>query len=563
MADSAASKARSLQAGSLQALLESARLLVGSLELDDLLRSLLRSVMGRLVVSRGLLALTDEGDGRETVAVSRGFKDLPAGSPFDPETCEEAGVVHLLPIGPEDSPIGHLALGRPLTGDPGPEDLALLEGLLGIAASAIENARAHARSRSLNRQLDRRVQQMATLLDLVRSLTSTVEASQVAQVFGLTLAGQWLLRRWIVVAVKDGHRPVIRQRGLKLDGAAKLVTEVEGLDGPTAVADLPEGELRRALEGGDAVLVVPLTSAGRAAGFAALGEPAGGRSFTEEDLAFCAGLADQAVVALDNAWYFAETLEAQKLERDLALAGEIQQRLFPASLPHFDGFQVAAHNRPASQVGGDYYDALPVSADEDGDDPEAGDRTLFCVADVSGKGVAASLLMSNIQATLRALLSDASDLAGLVQRTSRLVHATTPTNKYATAIFVLADPATGACRCVNAGHNEGLLVRADGTIEELCSSGLPVGLMGVGSYQAEAFELRPGDLLALYSDGVNEANDTEENEFGMERFKESLLSHHEADAETVCKGVFADVDAFAAGAPPYDDITLMILKRTG
>ena len=551
-------RAERLEAGSLQALVESARLLVSSLELDELLRSLLRSVMGRLVVSRGLLTLVDDS-GEETVAISRGFRKIPTGTPFDPkahsDALPEAGIAHLLPIGPEDAPVGHLALGRPLTGDPGPRELELLEALLGIAAAAIENARAHQKTHSLNLQLDRRVQQLATLLDLVRSLTSTFDATHVAQLLGLTLAGQWLLRRYAVVAVKEGHLPVLRQKGMALPEPLSLVADLGSADTPMAVADLPQGPLREALEASQAQVLVPLLAADRTLGFAALGAPAGGRSFESEDLEFCAGLAAQAVVAFENAWYFAEAVEKQKLERDLALAGEIQQRLFPARMPDLPGFQAAARNRPASQVGGDYYDALPVASNDD-------ELWLLCVADVSGKGVAASLLMSNIQATLRALLAECSDPADLVQRTSRLVFATTPANKYATAIFVLLEPASGGCRCVNAGHNEGLLIRADGTIEELNASGLPVGLMGVGGYRAEDFQMEPGDVLALYSDGVNEANDADENELGMEAFKESLLGHRHGSAEEICEGVFADVDAFAAGAPQYDDITLMILKRS-
>jgi len=547
-------------------LVESARLLVSSLELDEMLRSLLRSVMGRLVVSRGLLALVDD-NGEERVAVSRGFKEHPADSLFDPALASQSeALAHLLPIGPQDAPVGHLALGRPLTGDPGPGELELLEALLGIAASAIESARAHEEARGLNFQLDRRVQQLATLLDLVRSLTSTLDATQVGQILGLTLAGQWLLRRYAVVAVKKGHRPVSKKRGMALSEPSQWVEHLEGINAPTAVEDMEAGPFREALEAVEAKILVPLVSSDRPLGFAALGAPAGGRSFEPEDLAFCAGLAAQAVVAFENAWYFAEAVEKQKLERDLALAGQIQQRLFPAQMPDMPGFEAAALNRPASQVGGDYYDALRVANDCNSGDGEVGrndrEQWLLCVADVSGKGVAASLLMSNIQATLRALLADCSDPADLVQRTSRLVFATTPANKYATAIFVLLDPVSGDCRCVNAGHNEGLLVRADGSIEELTASGLPVGLMGIGGYKAEVFHMEPGDCLALYSDGVNEANDAQENEWEMEAFKESLLAHHGGTAEEICNGVFADVDAFAAGAAQYDDITLMIIKRS-
>lgn len=546
---------RRLAAGSVEALLENARLLHSSLELEELLRSLLRSVMGRLVVTRGLLALIDGDRGdAATVAVSRGFKELPPGISFDADHCRSGGAEQIFPIGDAAAPAGYLALGRPLKGELAPADLEFLEALLGIAAGAIANARAHQRTRDLNRQLDRRVQQLRTLLDLGRSLTSTLDATQVAQLLGLTLAGQWLLRRYAVVVWKQERTFVERRQGMSFPQARELAAELGRLSGPATTESLAPGPLRTALDGQGAKVVVPLVSAEAVLGFVALGEPAGRRTFEAGDLDFLAGLAAQAAVAFENAWYFEETVEKEKMERDLALAAEIQQRLFPPELPQPEGFALAAHNRPASQVGGDYYDVLPIPS---GDST----RYLVCVADVSGKGMAASLLMSNMQATLRALLDSDVDLAGLVLRTSRLLFATTPASKYATAFFLLLDPVTGSCRYVNAGHNEGLVLRANGSIEELPSTGFPIGLLGIGDYGERPLELAPGDAVALYSDGVNEANDRDEQEFGMDRLKAALLERRHQTAAEIVDGLFAEVDAFATGAPQYDDITLLVAKR--
>ncbi len=576
-------RSQSLAAGSLEALLESAKLLHSSLELDDLLLALLRSVMGRLVVSRGLIAL-DRHDGRDPrsnpetpsspstaggrdpqqnqlrVAAVRGVKNLTKGDIFDPEQAGEAGIDLVLAIG-DPEPTGYLGLGSPLTGRLGTSERQFLEALLGIAASAIDNARAHADTRRLNLQLDRRVQQLRTLLDLVRSFTGTLEPQQVAQRLSLTLTGQWLVRKSAIVAWKQGHPTVVRERGMCFDDPESLSGELQQLTTPQYIENLEDGPLLQALEHNDAVIVVPLTAGPEVIGFAALGAPAGNRRFQEEDLDFCAGLAAQAAVAFGNSWYFVEAVERQKLERDLALAGDIQRRLFPRELPQLPGCQIAARNRPASEVGGDYYDALPVDpCDDEGN--RTGGRTLLCVADVSGKGMAASLLMSNIQATLRALLGGGRDLASLVARTSQLIYQTTPANKYVTAIFLLLDPATGKCRFVNAGHNEGLVIRKGGEVETLDAGGLPVGLFPSGSYREGELQLEPGDVVALYSDGVNEANDPDDNEFEMERLIEGLRSRADQDAQSILDGIFADVDAFAGSAPQYDDITMLVLKHT-
>jgi phosphoserine phosphatase RsbU/P len=540
-----------------EALLEAAKLLHSSLELDELLSSLLRSVMGRLVVSRGLIALVDD-HGSAEVSVSRGRRTPAAGSPFDPDALEGTGIDLVLPIG-DPRPTGFLGLGRPLAGTLGHQEREFLEALLGIAANAIENARAHAEARRLNLQLDRRVQELRTLLELMRTLTATLDPPQVAQILGLTLAGQWMVRKYAVLAWREGHAPVARLRGMK-------ITVDDALQ--QAVASLVEPTLRETLESAgsaallqlartaDAQVLVPLRSADHTLGLVALGAPAGGRRFTDEDLQLCTGLAAQAVVAFENAWNFAETVERQKLERDLALAGDIQKGLFPARLPDLPGFQLAAQSRPAAQVGGDYFDAVAVTGAAEG-------PHLLCVADVSGKGFAASLLMSNMQATVHALLSTEIDPATLVARTNQLMHASTPGNKFVTALFLMIDPKTDRATYVNAGHNDGYLVRVDGTVETLPPGGMPVGMFPNVPYQRGEIQLRPGDVVALYSDGVNEANDIHGEEFGDDALQESLRRLRQGSAQEILDGVFADVDAFASGAPQYDDITLLVLKREG
>jgi sigma-B regulation protein RsbU (phosphoserine phosphatase) len=216
---------------------------------------------------------------------------------------------------------------------------------------------------------------------------------------------------------------------------------------------------------------------------------------------------------------------------------------------------MAAVNRPARQVGGDYYDALAVDAAVEGG------RCLLCVADVSGKGIAASLLMSNVQATLRALLGREATLGELARCTNELLFASTPGNKYVTAILLALDPGTGRCSYVNAGHTEGLLVRADGAIEVLPPTGFALGLFPGTSYGEGGFDLNPGDVVALYSDGVTEAFNPAEEEFGTARLMATLRRSRGASAEEIVNVVLAEIDAFATGLPQHDDLTLMVVRR--
>ncbi|MDQ3685133.1 MAG: SpoIIE family protein phosphatase [Acidobacteriota bacterium] len=543
----------------LEALLESAQLLHSSLDLDDLLRHLLRSVMGRLLVKRGLIAVTDNGVMH--LALVRGMPGLKTGDVFDEEAARVAGVELILPIGDTAQPTGLLGIGRPLNGEVSPDEQEFLSALLGIAASGIDNARAHADAHQLNLNLDQKIQELRTLLDLVRGLSAALDPEAVAGLLALTLAGRWAVRRYAVAAWKEGHPLVLRQKGMTLSDLQNYQSLLAELPEAVAVTDLPAGDFKELLAAQQGAILFPLRAADSTCGLVVLGARPGGLPYTEDDFEFGAGLCAQAVVAFENAWYVRETLERKTIEQELALAASIQEGLFPDRMPTITGYEVAARSRPARQCGGDYYDALAIEI-MNGEASSGGRPYLLCVADVSGKGLPASLLMSNMQATLRALLGRFPSLGELAARTNELLHATSPSNKFVTAILVEIDPATGAGRYVNAGHNDCFLLRHDGErVEMLKSTGLPLGMQLGLPYEEKSFQFEPGDLLALYSDGVSEAYDEEENEWGEERLLACLRSVNQDTAPHVVAKVFQEIDLFAGAAPQHDDITLLILKR--
>jgi phosphoserine phosphatase RsbU/P len=549
----------SLDSSRLEALLESAQLLHSSLNIDDLLRHLLRSVMGRLLVSKALIAVEEEGTMR--VALARGLPKLSVGEKFNEEVAQASGLDLILPIGDIAHPTGFLALGRPLNRSLGDGEIEFLRALLGIAASGIENATTHAEANKLNQALDQKVQELKTLLDLVRGLTSNLEPDDVAQLLALTLAGRWAVRRYTLIAWKKGHPVVLRMKGMELGELAeyeRFEERILQMTEAVRVADMPESDLKTILREEQVEVVFPIEAGDETTGgIVVLGPRPGNLSYTESDLEFGMGLVTQAAVAFENSWYFREAIERKKVEQELALAASIQQNLFPSRLPKLSNLELAARNRPARSCGGDYYDALRIS----------GQTHLICVADVSGKGLPASLLMSNMQATMRALLGRLPSLTELATLTNSLLYAATADNKYVTAILVELDPETGKGRYVNAGHQDCLLMRADGEAEWVKSTGTPLGLMApdiielMAPYSEQTFELHPGDMLALFSDGVTEAQDEGENEFGEERLADFLRPIRLESAETLVDKVFYEIDRFAGSAPQYDDITLFIIKR--
>jgi sigma-B regulation protein RsbU (phosphoserine phosphatase) len=525
-----------LDASRLESLLESARLLGSSLELEEQLRHLMRTVMGRLLSTRGLIALEEPGGAR--VAIARSVAGVQEGDLFDPARAAELRLALVRRIGAEDAPLGYLAVGKPMRpgweAGSGEEDF--LSALLSLAATSIANARSHGEVLRANRALDQKIQELRALIDLVRGVSATIDPDEIAQLLMLTVSGRWAVRRHALLTWKNGQPAIER---------------IKGLDAP------PVEQWKQALGQSDspvrdgAFVLFPIRTNEATHGLVALGERGTKLAYTDADIEFCSGLVAQASVALDNAWHFRDTLYRQQLEKELTLAAAIQQDLFPKHLPALAQTDVSARNRQARQVGGDYYDVLP-----------AGAAHLLCVADIAGKGIYASLLMANLQATLRALLSSVGDLQDLAARTNDLLWASTPGNKYATAIFVRYDASTGACEFVNGGHSDGIVLRENGEVEMLTTTGLPIGLFPKREYESKAFTLDAGDILLLYSDGVTDAITTDQSDFGVERTVDVLRAHRHLPARELQDRLFDAIDEFAAGMPQFDDITVMVIKRT-
>lgn len=501
--------------------------------------------MGRLLASKALIAV--DLDGNMRVALARGLPSFSKGDPFDEAQGRAAKLEQFFPIIQTNRVIGIIAISRPARGFLEPEEDEFVSALLGLAASSIANAQAHEAIVQSNEKLAQKVQELRALIDLVRGLSASLEPDDIAKMLTLTLAGRWILSRYGLVTWKTGHPEILRQKGLDLTFFFAQKDRWRELTEPMLApvdTSLPPGSL-----------LLPLRSSSETFGIVVCGPRLKNQAYTEADKEFASGLAAQAAVSFDNAWHFEDTLIRQQMEKEVALAASIQRDLFPSVLPQLEGCDTAARNRQAKLVGGDYYDVLPVR--ENGPDLPH----LLCVVDISGKGMFAALLMSNIQATLRALLSREQGLSALAGQANQLLHATTPANRYATAFLAQYHPATGACQWVNCGHNDGIVLRKSGDVEQMPCTGIALGLFPRISYAEQHVELQQGDLLAIYTDGVTEANDMAEQEFSLERLIEVLKANRDRPAYEIVDAVFEAIDSFVGAAPQFDDITLMVMKR--
>lgn len=243
--------------------------------------------------------------------------------------------------------------------------------------------------------------------------------------------------------------------------------------------------------------------------------------------------------------------QTHRLEEELRLAREIQNRLLPSAPPTVDGLELAGLSLPARQVGGDYFDYLLL------------DRGLvgLAVADVSGKGAPAALLMSSFRASLRT-----QDLAGLgpaevLGRLNRFIHASVDPGKFITAFLGLIDPETGEMRYANAGHDPPLLVKPDGDISELTGGGLILGMLPQIVYEEASAELDPGSLVAVFTDGVTEAQNTEGEFFGTARLVELLKDCRQESCDAALRRVVDATQDFAGERAQFDDITMILARR--
>lgn len=262
--------------------------------------------------------------------------------------------------------------------------------------------------------------------------------------------------------------------------------------------------------------------------------------------------ANQAAIALETAHLHRQALEKERLERELDLAADIQRRLLPTVFPRLEGFELAGWSRPARHVGGDYYDLLRL--------PDG--RVAAVLADVSGKGLPAALMVSTVHSALRLLVDQVDVGPDLVKRLNHHIAESSAPNKFITMMLAVLDPTRSDIMYVSAGHNPAILVRADGSALELGLGGLPLGLFDNGVYKADGVEFAAGDLVCIYSDGITESASPRDEEFGPERLIELLQSIHRDPLPEIVSRIDEEVSEFAAGLSQADDQTLVLVRRT-
>lgn len=560
----------------LQSLFELSKTLNASLNIKKVLDVLLLTPMGRMMISTGAVLLThDHG-----VYCFERMKGLPselAGKTValqidgdDPrqvdDLTDKATVAFLrkhnldlvCPIQNNNQTLGVLALGPKLSGLPfTPDDLEYLSSIANLAAPALDNSRYLRELQEVNRELDKKNQALNTLFDIGKELNSTLDREKIANTLAYAIMGEMMVQQCIILCTgQENDLEILAAKGLSPARSLHMLQDDEvqkvllQTHAPLLLRHADNEAVRQAAEADKMLLYVPMLSQDVVKGGVLVGERLNASSFDEMEQEFLSTLANAAMISFENARLFQETLEKQRLEEELSIARDIQKKLLPDAPPSVPGYDFAGMNDSTHQVGGDYYDFIPID----------GEHIAIAIGDVSGKGVPASLLMANVQASLHALIHADWPLADIVSRINNIIYANTSMDKFITFFIGVIELTTGKFTYVNAGHNPPMLRRRNGDIEELHTGGLILGMMPDAPFQQATLDLFPGDELILFTDGVSEAMNEEDEEFTEERIAAILRESKAESAQALLDEIKTAVKKFTRNMPQSDDITMLAMR---
>jgi sigma-B regulation protein RsbU (phosphoserine phosphatase) len=273
--------------------------------------------------------------------------------------------------------------------------------------------------------------------------------------------------------------------------------------------------------------------------------------FTEDDQRLLSIIASQSAQVIESARLYQKEQALFRIEEEMRLAADIQMKLLPSSPPQIPGYQIDGRSLAAKDVGGDYFDFIPV------DD----NRIAICLGDVSGKGIPAALLMANLQATLRGQTTPENSPSLCLKKSNTLLYHNTDIQKYATLFYAILDTNTHELKYCNGGHDRPFLYTSSLQIQRLATGGIPLGFLPSFSYSEECFSLEPGQLIVIYSDGITEAMNPNEEEFGENRLENIIRDIHRKNASEIVDIILAETKNHAGDVPQMDDQTLVVLKR--
>lgn len=544
----------------LKALVELSRVINSSLDLDFILNNFLLSCLGKFLSTKGFIALNQNGILK--VATKKGFSDEQL-SNFSQignfnELRSEGFKSYLSSlkifawseICSSNRCLGIIALGEKLNKSGySSDDLEFLNTITNIAAPAIQNSLMIDELKRTNRMLDSKITRLNSLFELSKEFGLFSDTAKVARLLVYSVIGQFLVQKFAVVLF-DRNKIKILESKFRQDDLLPALEKVNAINIKSSISRSTIESDYQGLQKLGIELIVPMQLKGETQGLILLGKRINNTDYTDDDIEYIYSVGSLAIISIENQRLFKEALEKQKMEEDLEIARDIQRNLLPHKIPQFKNFDIAASTAFSNQVGGDYYDVITL------------DNRNFCIAiaDVSGKGVSAALLMANLQAFLKTICKQGMKIDEATGLINDLITENTSEGKFITFLWAVVNDDSKQLTYVNAGHNPPLLIR-DGKVAKLDKGGMILGVMKTMiPYKSEFLQLQANDLLILFTDGVSEAMNLNGEEFSDERLEELSLSLVEKPVKEISNAILHEVTKFAYGTVQSDDITLMVIK---
>lgn len=560
----------------LKAVLETSKMLIESRESTFVQNNLLLVVMGKLLVSKAAILIRSKNKFKFKLQAGKGALSVKPGStitlPINRElnershfyshelNVEDAELEEKLRGGiffnlrTSDHHLGYLFVGAKadkseFTAD----ELEFVEGLCIISSVALSNTKLFDELKSTNRNLDRRIHELNTLFDLSKEFNLLVDREKISRIFKFALLGQLFLRTFFLIYKNQDQTSLLASSGLKNEPNSKTVSQLfNEVESDVLVVDDECREKNSFIDENNIVALIGVTIQNEKVAVIGVGERANKESFKETDFNFLRSLANLAVISIQKTYFLEERIDKERMEEELSIAKSIQQGLLPDPIPEVEGIDLAARNISSREVGGDYFD---IARTPDG-------NFIFAIADVTGKGVPAALLMANLQSMLHVLLPVDIELYEATDRINNLIFKNTPADKFITFFWAKYISTHKIFRYVNAGHNPPLLLRAGKSeFTELSEGGLLLGaLETMAPYKQTDTQLDKNDLIVCYTDGVNEAmNPAKDEEYEVRRLQECILENRQKSSEEILDAIVKDVLNFS-GDKLDDDLTLLVIK---
>ncbi len=324
---------------------------------------------------------------------------------------------------------------------------------------------------------------------------------------------------------------------------------------PLLINDFPNDNRFTNLSGEEfpinSILSVPLKTKGKLIGVLNVFNKISEDGFTPNDQRMLSIIAAQSAQAIESARLYDEEKSLKMIEEELNFATDIQTNLLPKLNPQIDGFDIAGKSIPAKEVGGDYYDFIQIDVN----------RNAICLGDISGKGMPAAMLMANLQATLRGQALFTSSAGECLTRANKLLYRSTDLQKFATLFYGILDTTESIFHFSNAGHNPPFLIDSAKEVTRLTKGGTVLGFMEDYQFEEDSIKLNTGDTVIIYSDGITEALNKQNEEFGEDRLLTILTENMKSTADTLIEKVFNAIKTFVNDMPQSDDITIVVIKK--